>query len=232
MLCFYVERNLQLIVSANSGLQLLLSRQFAAWRVKRTHNAALLKHLLPLTHINDNFSTLRLSACLYLSYLLHHHHHHHHHIIIIIIQFITPSPPPPPSSYHHHHHPIYYTITTTTIIISSSSSYLLHHHHQHHHHHIIIIIIIILFITPSPPPPSSYHHHHQTEWQGEARVFSGFNSEGVRFEPRQGQQLILTDVSRKFSQYLQGNAHTLGNLRLLLHGLHLICHHSCCLWTL
>lgn len=67
ILCFYVERNLQLIVSANSRLQLLLPRQFAAWRVKRTHNAAPLKHLLPLTHINDIFSKLRLSACLYLS---------------------------------------------------------------------------------------------------------------------------------------------------------------------
>ena len=84
ILCFYVERNLQLIVSANSGLQLLLSRQSAASRFKRTQSAALLKHLLRLTHINDNFSTLRQSTRLYLYYLLsnhhrHHHHHHHHH---------------------------------------------------------------------------------------------------------------------------------------------------------
>lgn len=122
ILCFYVERNLQLIVSANSGLQLLLSRQFAAWSVKRTHNAALLKHLLRLTHINDNFSTLRLSACLYLSYLL---------------------------SYRHR------------------------------------------------------HHHHQKERRGEVRVFSGFNSDRVRFESWQDHQLVLTEVSREFYQNLQ-----------------------------
>jgi hypothetical protein len=130
ILCFYVGRKPSTDSVSKQCVAIITVR--AAWRVKRTRNAALLKHLLPLAHINHNFSTLRLSTCLYLSYLLS-------------------------SNYYH-------------------------------------------------------HHHHQTEWQGKTRMFSGFNLDHVRFESRQGYQLVLPDFSCEVCYDLQATAHTVYSL--------------------